>query len=75
MGLELNSARGLGFDGASNMSGIFNCCAAKFQHSSARYLCALRPPDIFKLGRCSFKREHVLKDTVLQVHSLQKVQV
>lgn len=33
LGLDLNSVRGLGFDGASNMSGIFNGCAAKFQQS------------------------------------------
>lgn len=31
LGLDLKNVRGLGFDGAANMSGIFNGCAAKFR--------------------------------------------
>lgn len=33
LGLNLNNVRGLGFDGAANMSGAFNGCAAKFQET------------------------------------------
>jgi len=33
LGLNLANVRGLGFDGAANMSGKFNGCAAKFQES------------------------------------------
>lgn len=33
LGLNMNNIRGLGFDGAANMSGVFNGCATKFQES------------------------------------------
>lgn len=56
VGLDLKKMRGLGFDGAANMSGAFNGCAAKIneQYTNALYVhCANHSLNLALSHSCS----------------------
>lgn len=56
VGLDLKKMRGIGFDGAANMSGTFNGCAAKIneQYANALYVhCASHSLNLALSHSCS----------------------